>query len=99
VQNFAIQTIVRNRLSNLPKNAVYTSPQIQNDLLDIMAVMVQDSITSEVQNAGVFSILADESKDISKQEQLVLILCYVHKETCTVHERFFTYIKAESFNC
>lgn len=90
--------VVRNRLSILPKNAMYTSAQIQNELLDIMAEMVRDSITSEVQNAGVFSILADESKDISKQEQLVLILRYVHKETCTVHERFLTYVKAESFN-
>jgi len=42
---------------------------------------------------GVFSIFADESKDISNQEQLVLILHYVHK-----NERFLTYLKAEPFN-
>jgi len=53
----------------------FTLPQIQNDLLDITDGMVQDSITSEIPNAGVFSILAGESKDISKQEQLNFALC------------------------
>ena len=66
--------VVSSRLSHLPKNAIYTSPKIQNDLLHVMAGMVHKKITLAVQNAGIFSILADESKDISKQEQLVIVL-------------------------
>ena len=51
-----------------------------------------------VQNAGIFSILADETKDVSKQVQLVIVLRYVDMSTCTVHERFLTFVVAESLN-
>jgi len=52
---------------------VYTSPNIQNDLLAIMADMVSSHITSAVRDSGMFSILVDESKDLSKK---FLQLCY-----------------------
>ena len=90
--------VVSSRLSHLPRNAIYTSPKVQNDLLHIMAGIVHKEIALAVQNAGVFSILADESKDISKQEQLVIVLRYVDKTTCNVFERFLTFVKAESLN-
>lgn len=90
--------IVSSRLAHLPKNAVYTSPKIQNDLLSIMAGMVRKEISLAIQNAGLFSILADETKDVSKQEQLVIVLRYVDKSTCTVHERFLTFVVAKSLN-
>ena len=51
---------------------MYTSPIIQNELLDIMGVMVQSIICHKIQEAGLFSILVDESKDSSKMEQLML---------------------------
>ena len=90
--------IVSNRLAHLPKNAVYTSPKVQNDLLNIMAGIVRKKISLAVQNAGIFSILADETKDVSKQEQLVIVLRYVDMSTCTVHECFLTFVVAESLN-
>ena len=90
--------VVSSRLSHLPRNAIYTSPKVQNDLLHIMAGIVRKEIALAVQNAGVFSILADESKDISKQEQLVIVLRYVDKTICNVFERFLTFVKAESLN-
>jgi len=80
--------VVSGQLSHLPKNAIYTSPKIQNDLLNIMFGMVHKGISLAVQNAGVFSSLADESKDISKQEQLTIVLHYVDKTICTVREHF-----------
>ena len=52
-----------------------------------MAGIVHKGISLAIQNAGIFSILADETKDVSKQEQLVIVLQYVDKPTCTVHER------------
>ena len=49
----------------------------QNLLLNIMAHMLQKKILSAVQSAGPFSLLAVESKDISKTEQLTIVLRYV----------------------
>ena len=66
--------VVMERIKDGPRNAMYTSPQVQNLLLNIMANMVQNTICSAVQSAGPFSVLADESKDISKTEQLTVVL-------------------------
>ena len=52
--------------------ALYTSPKIQNDIINIMANMERQQIRTSVQQAGYYSILADETKDMSKQEQLPL---------------------------
>ncbi len=88
-------TTVQERLLHGPKNAVYTSPSIQNSLLNVMANMVRKTICNAVREAGVFSLLADESKDCSKQEQLTIILRYVD-DKAIIHENFLTYVQATS---
>ena len=55
--------IVYHRLNDGPKNAVYTSPEIQNTLLNVMGNIVRNEICLAVKNAGAYSILADETKD------------------------------------
>ena len=86
--------IIKEKLINGPKNALYTSAEIQNELLDIMATMIRSKICSSVRKAGVYSILADETKDCSKKEQLAIVLRYVDIETATVCEQFLTYVEA-----
>lgn len=54
----------------------------QNLLLNVMAPMLQ-KILSAVQSAGPFSLLAVESKDISKTEQLTIVLRYVDESLLT----------------
>lgn len=90
--------IVRRRISNGPKNATYTSPDIQNALLNVMGNLVRKRICAEVQKAGMYSILADETKDCSKREQLAIVLRYVDAESGTLFERFLTYVEATSLN-
>ena len=70
--------IVGNLLNSLPNDTVYMSSKIQNDFIDIMAGMVHSQIVLTVKNAGIFSILVEESNDLSKQEQLVIALRCVH---------------------
>lgn len=55
-------------------NAKYTSKIIQNEVLDCLAEMVRTEITEEVKNSEVFSIMADETKDLKKKEQISLVL-------------------------
>ena len=88
-------TIIQHKITNTPQNATYTSPQIQNDLLHIMASIVQSRISTDVIKAGIYSILADESKDCSKREQLAIVLRYVDLESAIIHERFLTYVEAK----
>ena len=43
-----------------------------------MADTVLSSITAELQEASFYTIIADETKDISKREQLSIVLRYVN---------------------
>ena len=87
--------VVEERLQCGPRNAAYTSPEIQNSLLNILGNMVRRTICSDVRDAGVFSLLADETKDCSKQEQLAIVLRYVDNKA-VIHEHFITYVQATS---
>lgn len=58
--------VVKKKLSGI-QNAKYTSHQIQNEVLDILAEMVRSIIIKEVKDSQVFSLLADETKDIAKK--------------------------------
>ena len=88
--------IIHDRLAHGPKNAKYTSPTIQNNIIAIMASQVRSSICSSVHKAGFYSIMADETKDLSKKEQLSIVVHYV--ESVTVKERFLTFFPANNLN-
>ena len=70
------------------RNAVYTSPQIQNHLLQLMGNAVRQRIIKAVQEATVFAILADESKDVNKIEQLSIAVRYVDIDNASVMSVF-----------
>ena len=92
--------IVHDRLLNGPQNAKYTSPVIQNIMIGIMASQIRQSIGSSIQKAAYFSIMVDETKDLSKQEQLSVILHYVDPEStvASIQKRFLTFFPASNFN-
>ena len=69
------------------KHYKYTSPQIQNEMLDSLALGIFQDIASSIQTAEFFSIMADETADISNQEQLVICIRWVDEEL-VVHEAF-----------
>ena len=52
--------IVKDKLVHNLRNATYTSPEIQNNIINIMASMVRKEISTAVQKAGCYSIVADE---------------------------------------
>ncbi|KAK9064773.1 hypothetical protein SSX86_016155 [Deinandra increscens subsp. villosa] len=73
-------------LGNAPRNNQMTSPPIQKDICNCFAQEVLKQIFEELGDE-VFSILVDESRDISKKEQMAVILRYVDK-LGPVKERF-----------
>lgn len=65
-------------LRNAPKNAVYTSPSIQNEIISVIAEFIRGKIVKNIKSeGGLYAILADETQDISTIEQLSLCLRYV----------------------
>ncbi|XP_042388013.1 zinc finger MYM-type protein 1-like [Zingiber officinale] len=60
-------------LENAPKNGQYIAPEIQKDILHIMANRVRQMVREEVGDKF-FCILVDEARDISKREQMAIIL-------------------------
>ena len=77
-------------LQNAPKNAKYTSPDVQKEILNIYARKVQISIREEISNRK-FCIMVDESRDESKKEQMAIVVRFVNKEGI-IKERFLDLI-------
>ena len=64
----------------------YTSHDIQNEIIAIMANHVIRDLVSEIRG-GFFSIICDEYTDISNKEQVTICIRWVDKELET-HEDF-----------
>ena len=56
------------------KDDKYTSPVIQNEILEAIALCMLRKISENIQNATFFTIMADETADISNKEQLVVCI-------------------------
>jgi hypothetical protein len=77
-------------LENAPKNAKYTSPEVQKEILSIYARKVQKSNREEIGDSK-FCIMVYEARDESKNEQMKIVLQFVNKEGLT-KERFLDLI-------
>ncbi|XP_062075933.1 uncharacterized protein LOC133780069 [Humulus lupulus] len=73
-------------LKNAPENLKLTSPDIQKDIINAAAVETTNIIIKDIGDS-LFSILVDESRDISTKEQMAIVLRYVDKNGHVI-ERF-----------
>ena len=81
----------------------YLSPQIQNELISLLARNVRSTITSEIRDAPYFAIMLDTTQDISKVDQLSMVIRYLtlmqnnengaSVPVCKVNERFLGFIE------
>jgi len=71
---------------NARRNLKYIAPKIQKELVNFCAAETIDAIISDMDNAF-FSILVDESRDVSIREQMAVVLHYVNKRGQVI-ERF-----------
>ena len=55
-----------------PRNASYLSWRVQNQIISLMGDAIQKQILSDISQCKYFSILADETTDVSQTEQLGL---------------------------
>ncbi|XP_078494004.1 52 kDa repressor of the inhibitor of the protein kinase-like [Ciona intestinalis] len=82
-------------IKNAPRNALYLSPQIQNEVL-ICGTMIRDCLVSMVNQSIYFSVLADETTDASHEEQLSICVRFVAEENGLhgIQENFLGFVNA-----
>jgi hypothetical protein len=86
--NLTDDNILNRHLINAKRNAAYTSKTTQNELLSCMADSIRHTIIENIKQNTFYSLLADEVKDVSNQQQLCVCLRYYDQESKTVNEEF-----------
>jgi len=69
--------VLSNHLQSAPDNAKYTSPQIQNEMIRIIGSSIQDKIAKKIQKASIFTVMIDETTDVSHKEQVAVFIRFV----------------------
>ncbi len=72
----------------------FTIPDIQNEILSIMELQILREITSEISGKW-YSVMVDETTDLSNTEQMVMCLRYVD-DNLEVHEELIGMYSLES---
>ena len=55
----------------------YTSKTVQNEMITICGDIIRSKLIKMVQNAGFFSVIADEATDVANDEQLSICVRFV----------------------
>lgn len=85
---------LRESLEKSSKRETYISPKIQNEIISNINTIMLDKLVSKINKAGAFSVLVDETTDISTTEQVTICVRYVNENK--IHEDFLQFVPAES---
>ena len=77
------------------KTDKYTSPQIQNEILSVLAIQILRDIGNSIRSTPYYSLMADEVTDSSNREQVVICLRWVD-ENLEPQEDFIGLYKVDS---
>ncbi|KAL4579117.1 hypothetical protein LXL04_015252 [Taraxacum kok-saghyz] len=66
-------------LRKAPTYALYTSPSIQKEILNLISTRVRRMICEEI-NGGKYCLLVDEARDECNKEQMSVVLRFVNKD-------------------
>ena len=80
------------------KSDKYTSPSIQNEIIKLFAFQVLREISTSIHSAPFFTIMIDETTDVSNHEQVVLCICWVSNQSFDVHEDFIGLYKVDKID-
>lgn len=88
---------LKDHLSYVPEYQ-YTNRNIQNEIINISGNLILGKLVKMVNSAECFSVLADETTDVSLKEQLTLCVRYVNGsgESVKVRESFLEYVEIHS---
>ncbi|GBO02379.1 hypothetical protein AVEN_179536-1 [Araneus ventricosus] len=84
---------VKDQLIYSGGRSMYTSSFIQNEIINTFSHLIQSQIVRNVRKSCQFySVLADETTDISQIEQFSLCVRYVEDQSYKIREDFLTFI-------
>jgi len=69
------------------KEIQFTDHKIQNEIIELLRKQVLSQILKQIKQAKYFSVMIDETTDISRQEQVSLVIRYTDDQF-NVYERF-----------
>ena len=82
--------VLRNHFQNSPKNVLYVSNAIQNELITALYHNMIEELKKKLQFAVCFSVMMDEASDFGHKEQVSVIIRYVDKDFI-IQERLVPY--------
>jgi hypothetical protein len=88
-------SVLKNHLETAPSNATYLSPQIQNEMIELVGMSIQAAVVEAVKNGRVFSVLMDETTDVARREQVSIFVRYVEDKpdgSCDIKERLLSIV-------
>lgn len=88
---------LKNHIENTGRNSLYISPQIQNEIAHIAGGVIQRKIIERINKSHCFSIIADETTDVSGIEQFSICIRYVDKveKEHSLREDFLCFVPVE----
>jgi hypothetical protein len=78
---------LREHMKSAPNNSQYLSHRIQNELIHLIGVQLQETILRPCREAPFFSLIIDETTDVSVKEQVSFIILFVSSDGLR-HEEF-----------
>ncbi|KAJ0182100.1 hypothetical protein K1T71_002822 [Dendrolimus kikuchii] len=82
-------------LVNKTINDHYIGKNIQNELIQLMASHVKTKIVEKIINNKYYSIILDCTRDVSRVEQLSIIIRFLNTKTAEIEEHFIGFIAVE----
>lgn len=84
---------LKEHLETAPKNASYISKTTQNGIIDSCGNVIQEHLLQSIRKATYFSILVDETTDVSILEQMSLCIRYLDIVSIQIKEVFLGFIE------
>lgn len=88
---------LENHLKNTSSKATYISKTTQNKIILICSKLIIDNILNKVKWSPYYSIMFDETADMSHTSQLCFVIRYINEDH-TVQENFLGFMDPHSYN-
>lgn len=90
-----LNPVLAQHFQDMPKNATYLSPQVQNDLILCIGSFIMGKVASSIKQAKFFAVQADETSDFSRMEQMTVTVRFVDSTSLQICESFTGFIELE----